>query len=418
MEPHDAVAESRRRRAGRPRPGLGGGPGPAQSKTTTWRRPSPARSRSKAASRSSSADAPVDQPLDRQPAGKVERGVAREVDRPDRRTRSSSRGSAGCRRRTGRPRTTPARSTGVIPTSTAVPPSGRISMASSTVAGRPIASNTKSGPPSVRSRRASIGGGAVIGRQQAVGRAEGRAPRPAWPRPGRSPRSARPRRATAPITHDSPTPPSPMTATLAPAGTWAVFRTAPDPGRDAAADQRRDRRIDAVREGDGGRFRDDRRLGHRADPAIGQDGAATLVGQDRGTVGHRVAERRGVRAGPWMARHAGPTHPARDQPRQRDRLPDGQRADAGPECLDDAGALVAHRDRGRTRPVAIPDVEVGVADARREDTDPDLPGTRLGQRQVLDGGRLAEGPQHRRPSGRHVSPNRRRSVGRAGRYGT
>ena len=34
---------------------------------------------------------------------------------------------------------------------------------------------------------------------------------------------------TAPMTHDSPTPPSPMTATLAPAGTWAVFRTAPTP---------------------------------------------------------------------------------------------------------------------------------------------------------------------------------------------
>ncbi len=33
----------------------------------------------------------------------------------------------------------------------------------------------------------------------------------------------------APITHDSPTPPRPMTATLAPAGTSAVLRTAPTP---------------------------------------------------------------------------------------------------------------------------------------------------------------------------------------------
>ena len=34
---------------------------------------------------------------------------------------------------------------------------------------------------------------------------------------------------TAPITHDRPTPPRPMTATLAPAGTCAVLSTAPTP---------------------------------------------------------------------------------------------------------------------------------------------------------------------------------------------
>ena len=34
---------------------------------------------------------------------------------------------------------------------------------------------------------------------------------------------------TAPITHESPTPPRPMTATLAPGGTSAVLRTAPTP---------------------------------------------------------------------------------------------------------------------------------------------------------------------------------------------
>ena len=34
---------------------------------------------------------------------------------------------------------------------------------------------------------------------------------------------------TAPITHDSPTPPRPMTATEAPAGTAAVLSTAPTP---------------------------------------------------------------------------------------------------------------------------------------------------------------------------------------------
>ena len=187
----------------------------------------------------------------------------------------------------------------------------------------------------------------VVRRQQAVGRAEGRVPRPAWPRPGRSRRSARRRRATAPITHDSPTPPSPMTATLAPGRHLGGLQDRPDPGRHAAADERRDRRIDAVGEGDRGRLRHDRRAGHRADPAIRQDRPPRASAEDRGAVGHPVAERRGVRACPWLARHAGPAHPARDQPRQRDRLPDGQRADAGPERLDDAGALVAHRDRRR-----------------------------------------------------------------------
>jgi hypothetical protein len=33
----------------------------------------------------------------------------------------------------------------------------------------------------------------------------------------------------APCTTESPTPPQPMTATVAPAGTWAVLRTAPTP---------------------------------------------------------------------------------------------------------------------------------------------------------------------------------------------
>ena len=220
------------------------------------------------------------------------------------------------------------------------------------------------------------------------------------------------------MTHDSPTPPSPMTATLAPAGTWAVFSTAPTPVVTQQPMSAATAGSTPSGSGDGGRLRDDRRTGHRADPAIGQDGAAASIGQDRGAIGHPVAERRGVRARPRTARHAGPAHPARDQPRQRDRLADGQRADARPERLDDAGALVAHRDRGRTRPVAIADMEVGVADARCEDPDADLAGARLGERQVLDGRRLAGGPQHRGPRGRHVSPNRRRSVGRAGRYGT
>ena len=142
---------SRSRRAGT------AGDGPAMEPTSsdrvsrgpmTWRSPSPARSRSKASSRSSSPIRPVDEALDGQPAGQVERRVAAGSRRPGRRSRSSSRGSAGRRRRTGRRSNDARTSTGVIPTRTAVPPRGRASIASSTVGTRPIASKHE-----VRARR-------------------------------------------------------------------------------------------------------------------------------------------------------------------------------------------------------------------------------------------------------------------------
>ena len=101
-------------------------------------------------------------------------------------------------------------------------------MASSTVDTRPIASNTKSGPPSVNSRSASI-----VAARSSVAIMPSVAPtaRAASSLAGtRSSATIRDAPAiAAPITHDSPTPPSPITATLDPGGTTAVLRTAPTP---------------------------------------------------------------------------------------------------------------------------------------------------------------------------------------------
>ena len=70
------------------------------------------------------------------------------------------------------------------------------------------------------------------------------------------------------------------------------------------------------------------------------------------------------------------------------------------------------------RPLAVADVQVRVTDARREEPDADLAGPRVGERQGLDRDRLAEGAEHGRADRGHVSPARRRSACRAGRYGT
>ena len=69
-----------------PFPSCGGRPARslAAQKVTTLRRPSPARSRSKAASTSSRPIRALDQALDRQASSQLQPGVAREVDRSDR----------------------------------------------------------------------------------------------------------------------------------------------------------------------------------------------------------------------------------------------------------------------------------------------------------------------------------------------
>ena len=110
-----------------------------------------------------------------------------------------------------------------------------------------------------------------------VGRRRRRGGRP-WPRPRAATASLAGTRSiatiraapasAAPMTHDRPTPPSPMTATLAPGSDRGGLEDRPDAGRHAAADERGHRRVDAVGEGDRGRRRYDGRLGHRRDRAV------------------------------------------------------------------------------------------------------------------------------------------------------
>ena len=214
-----------------------------------------------------------------------------------------------------------------------------------------------------------------------------------------APRSATAPASTAPITHDSPTPPSPMTATARPGRHGRGLEHRPDAGRHAAADERRDRRIDAVGEGDRGRLRHDRRLGHRADRAVRQDRRRRRPSVEDGrAVRHAVAERRRVRARPRPGR-AGTTGRRRTE-RATTARPAGRPTatrHARAHGLDDARALVAHRDRRRARPVAVADVQVRVADARRQDPDPDLAGARLGQGQLARSRRARRQPAGRRP---------------------
>ena len=201
-----------------------------------------------------------------------------------------------------------------------------------------------------------------------------------------------------------------MTATLAPGRHGGGLEHRPDAGRHATADERGHARVDAIGEWHGRRDRHDRRLGHRPDPAIGQDRLAIGGRQDRGAIRHPVPERRRGRARPRHPGAARPARPARHEPRQRDGLADTQRRHARTDRLDDAGALVAHRHRTRSRPVAVAHVQVRVADARRGHPDADLAGARLGQRQRLDLDRLPWVAEDGGPDRAHRSATRRRSV--------
>ncbi len=285
-----------------------------------------------------------------------------------------------------------------MPTSTAVPPTGSAAMASSAVDGRPIASNTKSGPPSVRSRRApSVAAASSSARSVSVAPTA----RATSSLSGmRSMATIRDAPATAaPITHDSPTPPSPMTATVAPAGTAAVLSTAPTPvvtqqpmsaatagsvpsgtGIAAAAGTTLASAIVAIAQYEPG--------------AVAERGLAVEQG---------VPVRRGVGAGPHVPAPARATHAARDEPRQRDELADAGRRHALPDGLDDARPLVAHDDRRRAIPLAVADMEVGVAHARGEHPHADLARPRLAQLELADDDRLPRPPRGRRhgPGSRH-----------------
>ena len=183
--------------------------------------------------------------------------------------------------------------------------------------------------------------------------------------------------------------------------------------RHAAPDERSDRRIDAVGERDRCRFRHDSRLRHRADPA-GADRLPAVRGEDGRAVGHPMGERRGVRTGPRVAAATGATLARTAQSQDRATgWPTRSCPTSGPTASTTPRTpLVAHHDGGRPRPVAIADVQVGVDDARCQDPDADLAGSRLRQLEHLDvAGRAARSQDRRRDGGhgRAIVAGRRRS---------
>ena len=191
---------------------------------------------------------------------------------------------------------------------------------------------------------------------------------------------------TAPITHDSPTPPRPITATVEPAGTSAVLITAPDARRDAAADERRDLGRHAVGHRDHRGRRHDLGRRHRPDREVGEDRRA--VGARRGAScrrparGAATASRSTATGGRAGTRGSAGTGAYQDSATGR---PDDGRVEPGADGLDDARALVAQHDRPRALPVAVADVQVGVADARRGHPHEDLARPRVVEAQRLDG---------------------------------
>ena len=347
----------------------------------------------------------------------MERGVAREVDRRVGEPVVRPEESAGCRRRTGRRRTSPAlRTASSRPGPRSRPAAGSRSPTPRSGPGRSPRTRSPGRRRSGREARRSW----RPGPRRPAGH---RSPR-ARPRPRASPatrsiatiRDAPAR--TAPITHDSPTPPSPMIATLAPAGTSAVLSTAPTPVETQQPISAATAGSTPSGSGIAAASLHDSRAGHRPDRAIGQDGLAALRGKDGRAVRAPVAERRRVGARPGLAGPARPADPARNQPGQRDGLSHPQVSHAGPDRLDHAGALVTHGDRRGARPLPVADVEVRVADARRLDPDTDLASPWLGDGQGLDRDGLAERPQDDGPYEGHCSPARRRSAWRTGTYGT
>src|SRR4051794_33607409 len=94
-------------------------------------------------------------------------------------------------------------------------------------------------------------------------------------------------------------------------------------------------------------------------------------------VRHLMRHRRRARAGPLPAGLAGSTAEAWRVPGERDELALSQPVDAWTQLLHDRCAFVAKDDRPGALPVAVADMEIRVADARRQHSHPDLAGARL-----------------------------------------
>ena len=181
-----------------------------------------------------------------------------------------------------------------------------------------------------------------------------------------------------------PTPPSPMTATVSPTATLAVFEHGADTGLHGAAEQAGDleRRVvgDLHRSAD----RRDDHLGESAQPDPAVDGPAALR-QPRTAVGQHAA--RHTVAEPAQVHGTAGTEEATAALRleREDHLVAlGERVDARADRLDDAGGLVPEDHGERRRQLSVHEVQVGVADSAEADPYQHLTGARILDLDIVD----------------------------------
>ena len=151
-----------------------------------------------------------------------------------------------------------------------------------------------------------------------------------------------------------------------------------DPGRHRAADERRDLRRRPRIYLDRGRCGHDLVLAERADAAVRADRLARRPVQPHELRFQPMPASVGLAAQPWFVALACLASPARCRPRQHDQVARFQAVDALADLLDPAGALVAHHHAGRPLPLAVDDVQIGVAHARSRHPDQHLAALRGG----------------------------------------
>ena len=216
----------------------------------------------------------------------------------------------------------------------------------------------------------------------------------------RSPRTSRPIRACrprcrsrsaapapaifAPCIADRPMPPRPITATVAPGQTFAVWIAAPDAGGDTASEQACAIERDAVGERDGLGGMHDGSGGERAARQHARERCAVASPAEPGRLGP------GVGAAPRYTADALPAAPARHGPGQDDPVAGSHVVHALADLFDDARTFVAEEHRERLAPVpVVASPEVAVTHAARDDPDLDLAGLGLVDLDRLDDDRSA-----------------------------
>ena len=173
-----------------------------------------------------------------------------------------------------------------------------------------------------------------------------------------------------------------------------VDRGAPA-GRDAAADEHDDVERQVLVDHHARRLGDRRVLRERAEHAHPADVLALAVEAERAVGQAALEDRRAEVADVRMPRRAPAAVPADGQERGDDVVALGHARDARADLLDHARALVAADDREARDDVAVAQVLVGVAEARRLPADQDLALFGLVEIELHDLPVATRIPQHR-----------------------